>query len=171
MESENLEYEMRYYSYEEIRDCTTYVTENHLDCKHILASSSLKLIIEQLGIFENLLLEAIKPIRGREQGIYIIVCTDMIWQVLREILNIPKNNNFLKPQAPQIYKNIMEKANKIHELHSFIRHPTAENLIKYRWVMNREWSDAKKEFVRNIAQIIYKLVMSIRLTINMERTK
>ena len=156
MESENLEYEMRYYSYEEIRDCTTYVTENHLDCKHILASSSLKLIIEQLGIFENLLLEAIKPIRGREQGIYIIVCTDMIWQVLREILNIPKNNNFLKPQAPQIYKNIMEKANKIHELHSF---------------MNREWSDAKKEFVRNIAQIIYKLVMSIRLTINMERTK
>lgn len=158
----------RYYSYEEICDCVNYILDNRLDCSDILKDQSKKLIIEQLNLFENLLLEAINPIR--EQGIYIIVCTNMIWQVVRNLLNISGNENFLNQcNAPQICKDIMEKANLIFKLHSFIRHPTENNLAECGWIINRQWTDSQKNLVRNIAQIIYKLVMSIRLMINLEK--
>ncbi len=161
---------MRYYSYKEIRDCVAYVTENCLEYKHILEAPSKILIIEQLNVFENLLLEAIKPIKGREQGIYIIVCTSMVWQVVRDILNISERDNLLKQHnAPKIYQDIIERANEIFDMHSFIRHPTEINLIKYGWIMNREWEDFQKNLIKNIAQILYKLVMSIRLMINFEK--
>lgn len=165
-----MENKMRHYSYEEIRDCSIYIVENCLNNKEFLDAPYKKLIIEQLGVFENLLLEAIEPIKGRDQGIYIIVCTDMIWQVIRDLLHVSSKDNFLKPHnAPQMFQDIVEKANTIFDLHSFIRHPTENNLQKYGWIMQRIWDNSQRELVRNIAQIVYKIVMDINLTIKLEK--
>ena len=149
---------MQKYSYEEIRDCAIYIVDRYLDNNSLLKEK--KLIVEQLNVFENLLLEAITPIKGREQGIYCIVCSDMIWQVVRNILNYSDKENI-----PQKYKSIMEKANEVFSLHSFIRHPAEDKLQKYGWILNRTWTTSEKELVRNIAQIIYKIVMTIHLSI------
>lgn len=159
---------MRNYSYEEIRDFANYIIRNKLDYENLEKHRKNKLIIEQLGVFENLLLEAFSPIKGREQGIYFIVCADMIWQVIIKLLGISGCVDvFLSEEdVPQIYKNIKKKINNIYYFHSFIRHPTEDGLKDYGWILNREWKDEEKNMVRNIAQIIYKLVMSIRMIVS-----
>ena len=94
----------------------------------------------------------------------------MIWQVIRDLLHVSSKDNFLKPHnAPQMFQDIVEKANTIFDLHSFIRHPTENNLQKYGWIMQRIWDNSQRELVRNIAQIVYKIVMDINLTIKLEK--
>lgn len=104
-------------------------------------------------------MEAIEPINSRERGIYIIVCTDMIWQVVRSLL---KDMNSLNEQK---YIHMRDKANYIFKLHTVIRHPNKERLEEDGWILNHKWADEQKSIVRNIAQIIYHLILSIRMGI------
>lgn len=160
---------LRYYSYEEIRDFANYVSDNCFDIPEAENKEDTTLTIEQLGVFENLLLEAFSPIAGRNEGIKMIVCSGMIWQVIRQILNISGTQSIFChcSNIPKLYEEIERKANFIHQLHSVIRHPTDKNIKENGWVLQREWTEEQSNLVRNIAQIIYKLVMTLRMYITL----
>ena len=63
----------RIYTYEEIRDFALYVAKNILDYKEIELYKKNKLVLKQMGVFENLLLEAFNISKKRENCIYFIV--------------------------------------------------------------------------------------------------
>ena len=157
----------RIYTYEEIRDFALYVAKNILDYKEIELYKKNKLVLKQMGVFENLLLEAFNISKKRENCIYFIVCADMIWQIVRGLLGVSGTASIFNKtnDTPTLYCDIEKKINLIFEYHSYIRHPTECKMQEYGWILDRELKIENFEIVRNIGQILYKVVMTFRMVL------
>lgn len=155
----------RTYSYEEIRDFAAYIARCILDYKNIELYRKNKLVLKQMGVFENLLLEAITHSDKRESCIYLVVCADMIWQITRTLLGVSGTVSIFNEQNDvlQLYIDIEKKVNLTFGYHSYIRHPTEHKMQEYGWILDREWKAENYEIVRNIGQILYKVVMISRM--------